>query len=69
MFRKISGKISDLNEKYIFGTLRKIPGEERFGNYRFLPIFFIFGAGLEYLMIHLRVGPGKVNFCNSIKSF
>uniref|UniRef100_A0A0K2TED0 Small integral membrane protein 4 n=2 Tax=Lepeophtheirus salmonis TaxID=72036 RepID=A0A0K2TED0_LEPSM len=29
-----------------------IPGEKIFGVWRFLPLFFIAGAGLEYTMIH-----------------
>ena len=55
--------IEDLNEKYILNNLRRIPGEAKFGNYRFLPLFFIFGATLEFLMCNLKVGPAKVNFC------
>ena len=55
--------LSNLFEKYVINTFRKVPGEERFGNYRFLPFFFLFGASLEYLMIHLKAGPNKANFC------
>lgn len=56
--------IRNFTREYIVRYLIKIPGEKRFGSYRFLPIFFLLGAGLEYLMIHLTVGPRKVNFCN-----
>ena len=41
--------------------LNKIPGKEYFGVYRFLPIFFAFGAALEFAMIHWTVG--EINFC------
>ncbi|XP_012529535.1 small integral membrane protein 4 [Monomorium pharaonis] len=39
--------------------LHKLPGK-RFGEYRLLPLFFFFGAALEYSMIHWYVG--EVNF-------
>lgn len=44
--------------------IRKLPGK-RFGEYRLLPIFFIFGAALEYSMIHWQVG--EVNFYKTYK--
>lgn len=53
-----------LIDNYLIKNLKKVPGEKRFGIYRFLPFFFIFGASLEYLMIHLKAGPNQVNFCN-----
>lgn len=37
------------------------PGKQRFGIYRFLPIFFVLGAALEYSMINWTVG--ETNFC------
>ncbi|XP_012235448.1 ubiquinol-cytochrome c reductase complex assembly factor 5 [Linepithema humile] len=43
----------------------KLPGKRIFGNYRFLPIFFVFGAALEYTMIHWHVG--EVNFYKTYK--
>ena len=49
---------------YIVKYLKKIPGEKRFGLYRFLPLFFLFGASLETCMNLLVVGPNKTNFCN-----
>ena len=58
--------VSNLTEKYILSTLRRIPGEERFGDYRYLPLFFLFGASLEYLMCNLYVGPNKANFCKHL---
>ncbi len=57
---------SNLSQKYIIGPLRKFPGEERFGLYRFLPLFFIFGGTLEFLMCNLKAGPAQVNFCKTI---
>lgn len=51
-------------EDYFVKYVKKVPGEEKFGIYRFLPFFFVFGASLEYLMIHMKAGPNKVNFCN-----
>lgn len=56
--------IRHLTKNYFSYYLNKIPGEKRFGNYRFLPLFFLFGASIEFLMINLKAGPGKVNFCN-----
>ena len=43
------------------------PGERHFGIYRFLPIFFVLGAALEFSMINWRVG--ETNFCNFCVSF
>ncbi len=54
---------SNLSQKYIYGPLKKFPGEQTFGLYRFLPFFFLFGASLEYLMCNLKAGPAQVNFC------
>lgn len=41
--------------------LDKWPGKKYFGIYRFLPIFFVLGAALEFSMINWHVG--EVNFC------
>jgi len=41
--------------------LRAIPGRKTFGLYRFLPIFFVYGALMEFTMIKWRVG--NINFC------
>ncbi|XP_046683108.1 small integral membrane protein 4 [Homalodisca vitripennis] len=50
-------------------TLAKIlnywPGR-KFGVYRFLPIFFFMGAGLEFTMINWDVN-GQVNFYRTYK--
>ena len=35
----------------------------RVGVYKYLPIFFLAGAGIEWFMIHVRVG--KETFCES----
>lgn len=45
--------------------INKLPGKA-LGEYRLLPLFFIFGAALEYSMIHLHVG-GEVNFYKTYK--
>ncbi|CAB0033171.1 unnamed protein product [Trichogramma brassicae] len=34
--------------------LRAWPGRQTLGPYRFLPVFFVAGAALEYLMIHWK---------------
>ncbi|CAF0856434.1 unnamed protein product [Brachionus calyciflorus] len=59
--------IRNFTDEYIVKYLKKVPGEQRFGIYRFLPFFFIFGASLEYLMIHLKAGPNQVNFYSTLK--
>jgi len=43
---------------------RAIPGKKKFGVYRYLPLFFVSGALLEFTMINWHVGT--VNFCMSI---
>ncbi|XP_014233109.1 small integral membrane protein 4 [Trichogramma pretiosum] len=45
--------------------LRAWPGRQTFGPYRFLPVFFVAGAALEYLMIHWHAG--EVNFYKTYK--
>ncbi|XP_017492884.1 PREDICTED: small integral membrane protein 4 [Rhagoletis zephyria] len=45
--------------------LDKWPGKQRFGVYRFLPLFFILGAALEFSMINWTVG--ETNFYNTFK--
>ena len=42
------------------------PGKRYFGLYRFLPLFFVLGAALEFSMINWQVG--EVNFCKSSAS-
>ncbi|KAI6077119.1 Small integral membrane protein 4 [Aix galericulata] len=41
--------------------LRRVPGRQRFGTYRFLPFFFLLGGAMEWFMIHVRIG--KETFC------
>ncbi|XP_068085336.1 ubiquinol-cytochrome c reductase complex assembly factor 5 [Anabrus simplex] len=41
------------------------PGKKRFGIYRFLPLFFLLGASLEFSMINWHVG--EVNFYRTYK--
>ncbi|KAG5876701.1 hypothetical protein JTB14_038022 [Gonioctena quinquepunctata] len=50
------------NLKYF---LDKWPGKKYFGMYRFLPIFFVLGAALEFSMINWRVG--ETNFYDTYK--
>lgn len=49
-------------------TIRKLldkwPGKKRFGIYRFLPLFFVLGAALEFSMINWTVG--ETNFCKTL---
>ncbi|KAH9508210.1 hypothetical protein Btru_055032 [Bulinus truncatus] len=46
--------------------LQKWPGKERFGVYRFLPVFFLLGAVVEFSMIKWR--PFGVNFYDVFKN-
>jgi len=41
--------------------LNKWPGKKTFGLYRFLPLFYVLGAALEFSMINWEAG--EVNFC------
>ena len=43
----------------MFGT--KISFSQRLGVYKFLPLFFVIGAGIELFMIKVRVG--RETFC------
>lgn len=45
--------------------LKAYPGEKYFGEYRFLPVFFVSGAALEYVMINWVVG--ETNFYRTFK--
>ncbi|KQS30514.1 small integral membrane protein 4 [Drosophila erecta] len=51
------------------GSVRRLldswPGKKRFGVYRFLPLFFLLGAGLEFSMINWTVG--ETNFYRTFK--
>ncbi|XP_077869387.1 ubiquinol-cytochrome c reductase complex assembly factor 5-like [Saccoglossus kowalevskii] len=42
--------------------LKKWPGKKTLGVYRFLPLFFVVGAGLEWVMINAKVAPGGETF-------
>lgn len=46
--------------------LDKWPGKRYLGMYRFLPMFFVLGAALEFSMINWHVG--EVNFCKYIQA-
>lgn len=43
--------------------LQLVPGQRRFGFYRFLPFFFVLGGAMEWFMINVRFG--KETFCES----
>ncbi|KAG7159969.1 Small integral membrane protein 4-like [Homarus americanus] len=45
--------------------LDKWPGKHTLGMYRFLPLFFVLGAALEFSMINWKVG--EVNFCEYLR--
>ncbi|XP_042890317.1 small integral membrane protein 4-like [Penaeus japonicus] len=45
--------------------LDKWPGKRYLGMYRFLPMFFVLGAALEFSMINWHVG--EVNFYRTYK--
>ncbi|XP_071453801.1 ubiquinol-cytochrome c reductase complex assembly factor 5 [Hetaerina americana] len=45
--------------------LNKWPGKKYFGIYRFLPLFFVLGASLEFSMIKWHIG--EVNFYRTYK--
>lgn len=47
--------------------LDKWPGKKWFGIYRFMPVFFLMGACLEYTMINWDF-QGKVNFYRTFKN-
>lgn len=43
------------------------PGKKTFGIYRFMPVFFLLGAALEFSMINWHVG--EINFCECLQIF
>ncbi|XP_046401678.1 small integral membrane protein 4 [Ischnura elegans] len=45
--------------------LDKWPGKKYFGIYRFLPLFFVLGAALEFSMINWHFG--ETNFYRTFK--
>lgn len=49
------------NLKYL---LSLVPGKQRFGTYRFLPIFFCIGGVMEWIMINVRIGRETFCKCN-----
>lgn len=53
-----------LYRQTVSGIIKKWPGEKTFGIYRFLPLFFVLGAALEFSMINWTVGT--TNFCKRI---
>ncbi|KAL1516801.1 hypothetical protein ABEB36_000656 [Hypothenemus hampei] len=55
--------------KFYSPTIKRLldrwPGKNTLGIYRFLPLFFVLGAALEFSMINWKVG--EVNFYNTYK--
>ncbi|XP_019889875.1 small integral membrane protein 4 [Ooceraea biroi] len=47
-------------KKQLRRIIKNWPGRRIFGEYSFLPVFFVLGAALEFSMIHWHVG--EVNF-------
>ncbi|MBN3318711.1 SMIM4 protein, partial [Atractosteus spatula] len=45
-----------LNSQRIRYVLSLVPGKRRFGTYRFLPLFFVLGGVMEWIMINVRIG-------------
>nr|XP_045012917.1 small integral membrane protein 4-like [Jaculus jaculus] len=37
-------------------VLQRVPGKQRFGIYRFLPIILVLGGTMEWIMINVRLG-------------
>ncbi|KAK4877290.1 hypothetical protein RN001_009796 [Aquatica leii] len=62
-----TGDVSTIHSKFatLRNLLKKWPGEKYFGVYRFLPLFFILGAALEFSMINWKVG--EINFYRTFK--
>lgn len=54
-----------LHSQTVRRLLDKWPGKKRLGVYRFLPLFFVLGAGLEFSMINWHAG--EVNFYRTFK--
>ncbi|XP_041977286.1 small integral membrane protein 4 [Aricia agestis] len=50
---------------WIHKVVEKWPGKKALGMYRFLPMFFVVGAALEFSMINWQVG--QINFYNTFK--
>lgn len=46
-------------------VIQKVPGERVFGVFRFLPIFFLCGAALEFTMVKWEVNG--INFYKTYK--
>ena len=60
MFKKLRSKLPDW--KFIgFVVSDFVPGKQRFGDWRFLPVFFTAGICFEILLCKLRIN--NINFC------
>lgn len=49
-----------ISRKIVRKIIKNWPGHRIFCEYSLLPVFFVFGAALEFSMIHWHVG--EVNF-------
>lgn len=45
----------------ISNIIRRFPGSQRFGLLAFTPVFFVFGAAFEFVLIHWHVRD--ISFC------
>ncbi|NXX18275.1 SMIM4 protein, partial [Podargus strigoides] len=45
-----------LKSRRVRRLLQLMPGKQRFGVYRFLPVFFLLGGAMEWFMINVRIG-------------
>lgn len=53
------------NRRRLLKVLDNWPGRKKFGHFSFLPVFFVVGAGLEFVMIKWTVG--QTNFYDTFK--
>ena len=65
MALKIQKKQSLLSKFSLKRFVDAVPGKKWFGLYRFMPFCFLFGAGMEWTMIHWTVG--ETNFCKFLR--
>lgn len=66
-FREHNHKPMSFYSKRVTKLIKAIPGEKTLGVYRFLPLFFLLGAALEFSMINWTVG--ETNFCKFFNKF
>ena len=56
-------RFSQIKQNVAEALSEAVPGKRLLGNYRFLPLFFLAGAAIEFAMIHWVAGTKKINFC------